>query len=86
MLTFESILDSVRTVSILEVVGRFLSLKRKGKDYWTICPFHEDHSPSLSVSVGRNMYKCFACGHGGDAIHFVQHTTPNLEVSYTITD
>ncbi len=57
--------------SIVEVVGDFVSLKKKGKDYKACCPFHNENTPSFSVSSSRNIFKCFGCGKGGDAVTFV---------------
>ncbi|GMO34717.1 MAG: DNA primase [Candidatus Azobacteroides pseudotrichonymphae] len=56
---------------IYEVVSDFVTLKKRGVNYVGICPFHEDNTPSLYVSPAKNLYKCFACGEGGTAIHFV---------------
>jgi DNA primase len=57
---------------IVEVVGRVLTLKKQGKDYWSPCPFHGDSSPSFSVSGTKQFYKCFGCGAKGDVIDFWQ--------------
>ena len=57
--------------NIVEVVGDFVSLKKKGKDYKACCPFHNENTPSFSVSGSRNIFKCFGCGKGGDAVTFV---------------
>ncbi len=57
--------------NIVEVVGDFVSLKKKGKDYKACCPFHNENTPSFSVSSSRNIFKCFGCGKGGDAVTFV---------------
>ena len=65
-------IDQIRyKVDIVEVVGDFVSLKKKGKDYSACCPFHEEKTPSFSVSPVRGIYKCFGCGMGGDAIKFI---------------
>ncbi len=57
--------------NIVEVVGDFVVLKKKGKDYKACCPFHNESTPSFSVSGSRNIFKCFGCGKGGDAVTFV---------------
>lgn len=60
---------------IVKVVAFYLGQKalvRKGKIYLTICPFHHDTHPSMRVDPSRNMFKCFACGTGGDSISFVE--------------
>jgi DNA primase len=56
---------------ILEVVQDFLSLKKKGQNYWACCPFHNEKSPSFSVAPAKGIYKCFGCGAAGDAVKFV---------------
>ncbi len=68
-----SLKDKVlEAVDIVEVVGERVQLTRKGKDYLGLCPFHADRHPSLSVSPSKRIFKCWACGAGGDAIRFVQ--------------
>jgi len=57
---------------IVDVVGEHVSLKRKGREMVGLCPFHEDHRPSLCVNEAKQIFKCFACGAGGDVLKFVQ--------------
>ncbi|MEN6428373.1 MAG: DNA primase [Phycisphaerales bacterium] len=57
---------------IVDVIGEHVSLKRKGREWLGLCPFHEDHKPSLYVNPDKQIYKCFACGAGGDVLKFVQ--------------
>ena len=57
---------------IVDVISNYLTLDKKGKDYKAICPFHDDHDPSLSISVDRQIFKCFVCGTGGNVFTFVQ--------------
>jgi len=57
---------------IIDVVAEHGSLKRKGREMLGLCPFHEDHTPSMNVSPTKQIFKCFACGAGGDVIKFVQ--------------
>lgn len=57
---------------IEDVVGRYRGLIRKGKNYTALCPFHDDHHPSLVVDVAKQTFHCFACGEHGDVIGFVQ--------------
>ena len=52
---------------IVEVIGHYLPVNKKGKSYVALCPFHDDHSPSMSISPDRQIYKCFVCGAGGNA-------------------
>ena len=61
----------LQSVSIVDVVGSYISLKPKGKEQVGLCPFHDDKKPSLSVSASKQIFKCFACGAGGDAIKFL---------------
>ena len=56
---------------IVDVVPDFVSLRRRGANYWGLCPFHDDRSPSFSVSPSKGVCKCFSCGKGGSAIHFI---------------
>lgn len=58
-------------LDIVDVVGKRLPLKKMGKDFKGLCPFHDDKSPSLNVNRNLGIYKCFACGAGGDAFKFV---------------
>lgn len=57
---------------IVDVLSNYLTLEKKGKNYKAICPFHEDHDPSLSISTDRQIFKCFVCGTGGNVFTFVQ--------------
>jgi DNA primase len=56
---------------IVRLIGEHISLKPKGREYAGLCPFHNDSSPSMLVSPNKQIYKCFACGAGGDALSFV---------------
>ncbi len=65
-------IDSVKErVDIVDVVGEHVVLKKKGKEYVGICPFHDDSKPSMSVIPGKQFYYCFSCGAGGNAIKFL---------------
>jgi DNA primase len=57
---------------IVDVVGEHVSLKKKGRELIGLCPFHEDHRPSMNVNPVKQIFKCFACGAGGDVLKFVQ--------------
>lgn len=66
--TVERILDAAQ---IVDVVSEFVSLRKAGVNYKGLCPFHADKDPSLVVSPAKGLYKCFSCGHGGNAVRFV---------------
>lgn len=57
---------------IVQVIGSYLPLIKKGKNYMAVCPFHDDNDPSLTISPEKQFFKCFVCGTGGKAISFVQ--------------
>lgn len=66
-------LQKVRdNTNILDVVGAYVSLKKKGKRYWACCPFHQEKTPSFSVSPEDGLYYCFGCHAGGDVFSFVE--------------
>ena len=65
-------IEEVRSRSdIVDVIGSYVRLKRSGSGYVGLCPFHNEKSPSFSVSPSRQMYKCFGCGVGGNVITFL---------------
>ena len=57
---------------IIDVIGEHVSLKKKGREMVGLCPFHDDHSPSMNVNPVKQIFKCFACGAGGDVFKFIQ--------------
>jgi DNA primase len=62
----------LEATDLVEIVSEHVSLQRRGKEFVGLCPFHADHSPSLHVNPAKQIFKCFACGAGGDAIKFLQ--------------
>lgn len=66
--TIDRIIDAAQ---IVDVVSQFVTLKRRGINYVGLCPFHDDKTPSFYVSPAKNICKCFACGEGGSAVHFI---------------
>jgi DNA primase len=58
-------------VNIVDLIGEQISLTRRGRAFKGLCPFHDDHTPSLNVDPERQIYKCFSCGAGGDVFDFV---------------
>ena len=66
-------INSIRAkADIVSVIGSYLPLTQRGKNYLGVCPFHDDHSPSMSVSGEKQIYKCFSCGATGNVFTFVQ--------------
>ena len=58
--------------SIVDVISEYVGLAKKGREMVGLCPFHEDHRPSMCVNEAKQIFKCFACGAGGDVLKFVQ--------------
>ncbi len=71
MIKPETIQQIFETVRIEEVIGDFVSLRKRGSNYLGLCPFHNEKTPSFSVSPSKGIYKCFGCGKAGNAINFV---------------
>lgn len=71
----QTLADIRDKVEIADVVSEYIDLKKSGKDLVGCCPFHEDKTPSLSVSTDRQLFYCFGCGTGGDAIKFLRDIT-----------
>ena len=67
----DSSVDKVSDVSIVEVVGDYVNLKKAGVNWKGCCPFHEDENPSFFVSPAKNICHCFVCGEGGGPIQFI---------------
>lgn len=68
----EQELENIRkSANIVDIISSYLPLTQKGKNYFGVCPFHEDHSPSMSVSEEKQIYKCFSCGASGNVFTFV---------------
>ena len=72
-LTEEVINDIRNSANIVDVIGHYIPLVKKGKGYTALCPFHDDHDPSLSISEDKQIYKCFVCGNGGNVFSFVSN-------------
>ena len=68
----EEVIEEVRMRNdIVDVISGYVKLQRKGSNYFGLCPFHNEKSPSFSVSPGKQMYYCFGCGAGGNVITFI---------------
>ena len=69
----EELLQEIRSKSdIVETIRSYIPVIKKGKSYACVCPFHDDHNPSMSISVDKQIYKCFVCGAGGNVFSFVK--------------
>ncbi len=69
----ESTLAAIKqAIDIVALVGEYLPLQRAGSKFKALCPFHDDHNPSLELNPERQSYKCWSCGAGGDIFDFVQ--------------
>ena len=68
----DELLDEIkRNNDIVDVISQYVTLKRKGRNYFGLCPFHNEKSPSFSVSPDKQIFKCFGCGVGGNVFHFI---------------
>lgn len=68
----EELIEDIRMKNdIVDVIGGYVKLQRKGSSYFGLCPFHNEKSPSFSVSPSKQMYYCFGCGEGGNVITFI---------------
>jgi len=66
------IINEIRDkTDIVEIIGEYLPLSARGKNFFGVCPFHEDHNPSMSVSADKQIYKCFSCGATGNVYQFI---------------
>lgn len=66
--TIDRIMDAT---DIVDVISEFVTLRKRGTSYTGLCPFHDDKTPSFSVSPSKGVYKCFACGEAGNAVNFI---------------
>lgn len=63
----------LQATDVVDLVGQYVALTRKGREFVGLCPFHDDSSPSMYVSPTKQIYKCFACGAGGNALQFLMN-------------
>ena len=85
----QSFLDELIDHSdILDVVSRYVPLKKKGGDHWGCCPFHNEKTPSFHVNRERQIYKCFGCGEGGGVINFMMkiENLPYIDAVHKLAD
>jgi DNA primase len=78
-LSFQDAAEQVKQqLNVLDTIGRFVSLKKRGRSHLGLCPFHNERTPSFNVSAEKGFFKCFGCGESGDAIGFlmkIEHKT-----------
>lgn len=67
----ELILEIRQKANIVDIISEYISIEQKGKNYFAICPFHDDHNPSMSISPEKQIYTCFVCGAHGNVFSFV---------------
>jgi len=72
MIAPESIQQVISRSDIVEVIGQFLKLRKRGANYIANCPFHNEKTPSFNINPSKGIYKCFGCGKGGDVVSFVE--------------
>lgn len=72
MIQKASIDKVIDRADIVDVVGQFINLKRRGVNYIALCPFHNEKTPSFNVNPSKGIFKCFGCGKGGDAVSFIE--------------
>ncbi len=71
MISQNSIQQILSRIDIVEIVGSFIKLKKRGTNYLGLCPFHNEKTPSFTVSPAKEIYKCFGCGRSGNSISFL---------------
>ena len=68
----EQIIEQIRSsADIIEIISAYVELKKRGKNYFGLCPFHGEKTASFSVNSEKQIYKCFGCGVGGGAFNFI---------------
>ena len=71
MIDKELIEEIKSRADIVDIISSFITVTKKGRNYFAVCPFHDDHNPSLSINKEKNIFKCFVCGTSGDVFGFV---------------
>lgn len=70
--TYQDVVTQIKArLDIVDVISKYVILKKSGGNYWGRCPFHNEKTPSFSVSPAKQIYKCFGCGEGGDVLSFL---------------
>lgn len=82
----DELIDEIRRSNdIVDVISQYVTLKRSGRNFFGLCPFHNEKSPSFSVSPDKQIFHCFGCGVGGNVIHFISKIE-NARIHRVITD
>src|SRR5216110_3609163 len=71
MISQTTIQEILSRIDIIDIIGGFVKLKRRGANYLVLCPFHNEKTPSFTVSPTKEIYKCFGCGRSGNSISFL---------------
>lgn len=80
----DELIEEIRSSNdIVDTISQYVQLKRKGRNFFGLCPFHKEKSPSFSVSPDKQIFHCFGCGVGGNVIHFISKIE-NLDFKDTI--
>jgi DNA primase len=70
----DNTIETIRkNADIVSIIGTYIPLNKKGKNHVALCPFHDDHNPSMSINAQKQIYKCFVCGAGGNVFNFVSN-------------
>ena len=67
----EKIVEIRKSVNIVDIISDYIPIEQKGRNYFAICPFHDDHNPSMSISPEKQIYTCFVCGAHGNVFNFI---------------
>ena len=80
----DELIDEIKSSNdIVDTISQYVTLKRSGRNFFGLCPFHKEKSPSFSVSPDKQIFHCFGCGVGGNVIHFVSKIE-NLDFRETL--
>lgn len=69
----EKINEIRKSINIVDIIGEYIPITQKGRNYFAVCPFHDDHNPSMSISPEKQIYTCFVCGAHGNVFNFVMN-------------